>query len=147
MTTQKPFQFSIARLLILMTIVALAIVTVPQLSPRGLPILLAALLLFVVCKVAAIAIEKNKLLHFWQATFAYVFLVLSVSRNFFDESDAIYRAIFLGLGLMLSIVPLYRGNWVTRLYALPAFAFSCNIMYWVATWTFDWQQIKEYWFG
>ena len=126
MSDKPRFQFSIAWLLGITTVIALGIALPWQL--RGVVATMAAIvivpsiLLYVVLKVGTIANEKQKMLPFWQASSAYLIMILVMySSGAPDEADLIMLAIVLGTGLMLSTVPLYRANNVTRLYVLPAF--------------------------
>ena len=125
------------------------IVVGPQIEVEEAVLPILILLLFIICKVAAIAIEKKKLLHFWQATFAYflLFVLVVVEKFPMRLSDGISQSVILGLGLMLSIVPLYRGNWATRIYALPAFALYCEVIYRTLPYISSWKHITEYWIG
>ena len=155
MSDKRRFQFSIAWLLGITTAIALTIVVATQL--RGTFAILAGvivvplILLFLILKAAAIAIDKQKLLHFWQATFAYLILIpllsAPLSSVYFSESDVIGYAIFLGGGFMLSLVAFYRGNNATRLYVLPITLFYSFVAYHTLSGIVrNWSSVQEFWF-
>ena len=156
MSDKTRIQFSLTWLLGVTTAVAVTIMVARQLS--GTFAIMAALivipsfLVYVVLKIAAIAIEKQKLLHFWQATFAYAFLLPSVTlpvmrfKNH-DPFEAIVFAIIFGIGFMLALAALYRGNNATRIYALPVVLAYLSIAYQLlSSAIIDWSSVRDYWF-
>lgn len=125
MNQQKHFQFSIAWLLILMTIAAVIIAKFPQ----SAPVLLVVFAFIILCNFAAISVQKEGALYYWQTTLAYVLLLPAASLGHSFNSHIIGGEIFLATGFTLSLVPIVRSNWAVRIYALPALGSYCFLIY------------------
>ena len=144
-------QFSIRWLLIVTSVVAVLIAVLMQLGERGgvliLPVAFGTII-YIMYFVQRTAAQKQKVLPFWQATFAYVmFLPLMTGPlRLIRDSDVIAASFILGIGLMLSLVALLRGNWVTRIYVAPIAAiWMCLVFFKISSSFRSWNFLWNYW--
>lgn len=160
MNAPKPLQFSIAWMFVCMTILALALALLVHLGVGvaiGIVVVLFILgmMLLIAYQVGKTAIGTEKEVAFWHAVLAYVVLFFTLSTSatryrYLDYPDMVLICIFIGSGLMLSIVPIRRGNKATKIFALPALAFFAYYAYsyiCLALMVCGWRHYRIFWFG
>ncbi len=96
-----------------------------------------------------LAIRENRRLPYVQCVVSYVmllFLLLWCSTGMFPLFEVVVLSCMLGTGTMLAIASLWRGHWLTKIFAaisLAAFLFILNVV--VRRAILRWDIIVLYW--